>query len=152
MGAVNFTCTVTGKNGADVHIPTCSFNPAQVTIGATSGAQSTLTLKTTAGASGSVVHASSSWRPAATVLAVLVFFTLPKRRRKMGNWIGVFLLMVMARWTSACGGGGSPSSSPPPTGGGTPGTTQDTYTVTFRAADAATGTATAQDYFNFTVQ
>jgi hypothetical protein len=79
-------------------------------------------------------------------------FALPKRRQKIGPWVGMLLLIVMAGWISACGGGGSPSSStPPPTGGGTPGTTPDTYTVTFRAADA-TGTVTAQNYFNFNVQ
>jgi hypothetical protein len=42
------------------------------------------------------------------------------------------------------GGGGGGGSS-------IPGTTPDTYTVTFKAADAATGTVTAQDYFKFTV-
>jgi hypothetical protein len=48
--------------------------------------------------------------------------------------------------TSTGGGGGGGG------GGGNPGTTPDVYTVTFRAADAATGTVTAQDEFNFTVQ
>jgi hypothetical protein len=151
-GAVNLTCAVTGKNGADIHIPTCSFSPTSVSISGTDAVQSTLTLKSTAGTSSSVVHTSSSWKPAATVLAVLVLFALPKRRQKIGPWVGMLLLIVMAGWISACGGGGSPSSStPPPTGGGTPGTTPDTYTVTFRAADA-TGTVTAQNYFNFNVQ
>jgi hypothetical protein len=36
-------------------------------------------------------------------------------------------------------------------GGGTLGTTADVYTVNFRAADATTGTITAEDYFTFTV-
>jgi hypothetical protein len=150
-GAVNMTCSVTGSKATDIHLPTCSFNPAQITIGGTGGGQSTLTLKTTAPTSSSVIHARSSWKPGSVVLALLVLFTLPRRRKRgMGRWMGVLLLVATAGWISACGGSGSSAS--PPVGGGIPGTTADVYTVTFRAADAATGTVTAQDAFRVTVQ
>jgi hypothetical protein len=50
----------------------------------------------------------------------------------------------------ACGGGSS-GSTPPVGGNVSPGTNSDLYTITFRAADAATGTLTAQDYFTLSV-
>jgi len=154
-GAVNLTCTVTGKKAADVHIPTCSFSPAQVSIGASGGAQSTLAINTTAGTSASMRCEPPGWKPATAVLALLFLWFVPARGRRFRSSLGlVLLLLVVTAWVSACGGGSSASTGGGSggSGGKSGGTTADTYTVTFRAADAATGTVTAQDSFNFTVQ
>jgi hypothetical protein len=55
----------------------------------------------------------------------------------------------------ACGGTGSAASthtSSTGAGASAGGTTPDTYTVTFKAVDAATGTVSAADYLTITVQ
>ena len=151
-GAVNLTCTVTGKNPGDAHIPTCSFNPAQVNITGTDAAQSNLAVATTPRTSASLRSEPSPWKPATAVLALLFLCFVPSRRRRFRASLGLVLLFsVVAAWASACGGGSSPSTGGGG-GGGNPGTTADVYTITFRAADAATGTVTAQDYFYVTVQ
>lgn len=152
-GAVNMTCSVAGTNPSDVHVPTCSFNPAQVVLTQNGGAQPILTLNTTAATSSSAGDAHLPWTPALPVLAVLVLGSLSKRRRSVGTWIGMLVLFSITGWISACGGSGSTTTTKPPTGGGgTPGTSADVYTVTFKAADAATGTVTAENYFKVTVQ
>jgi trimeric autotransporter adhesin len=151
-GAVNLTCTVTGKNSGDAHIPTCSFSPSQVTIGATGGAQSNLVVNTTAGTSASLRVTGSPWKPATVAVALLFLWFMPLRHRRFRTSLGlVLLLWIVMASVSACGGGPS-SSTGSGGGGGSSGTTADTYTVTFRAADAATGTVTAQDYFSIIVQ
>jgi hypothetical protein len=50
-----------------------------------------------------------------------------------------------------CGGSGGSGSTPAATSNAATGTTPDTYTVTFRAADAKTGTLTAQESFTISV-
>lgn len=156
-GAVNLSCTVTGKNATDVHVPTCAFNPSQITLGAAGGGTSSLVLNTTARTSASVGEAPLLWKPATAIAALLICWFMPMRSRRFRNSLSLVLLLCLAvGWVSACGGGSSqPTSGGSGTGGsggGTSGTTADVYTVTFRAADAATGTVTAQDYFNLTVQ
>lgn len=151
-GAVNLTCSVTGSKQTDIHIPTCSFNPAQVSIAtANGGATSTLSLNTTAATTSSAADSHLPWKPALPVLAVLVLGSLSKRRGRIGNLIAILLFVCITAWVSGCGGSGSSSSGGGGGGGGAPGTSADTYTVTFKAVDAATGTVTAQDYFNFSV-
>lgn len=156
-GAVNLTCSVTGKNASDVDLPTCSFNPTQVNVTSpTVAVNSTLTINTTA-ASASFLHVPRTFlwsRGSGSVLAILLMFGIRGLRRNPSRFLGVFLLFFLLATTSACGGGGTSTGGGGgggSGGGGNPGTTADTYTVTFHASDAATGTVTAQDYFNFTV-
>ena len=159
-GAVNLSCTVAGRNAADIHVPTCAFNPAQITLGDTGGGTSSLVLNTTARTSASVGEAPLPWKQATAILALLICWFMPMRSRRFRNSLSLIVLLCLAAgWVSACGGGSSPSTSGGSgsggsggSGGGTSGTTADVYTVTFRAADAATGTVTAQDYFKVTVQ
>ena len=154
-GTVNLTCSVTGANPVDVHIPTCGFSPTQVIISNTNSGQSTLTLSTTSGSSSSNADKQLPWRPAVPALAIVLFGVLSIRKRRIGAWMAMILLVAMTAWISACGGGSGSTTGGGGGGGGgggTSGTSPDTYTVTFKAADAATGTVTAQDYFQFTVQ
>jgi hypothetical protein len=156
-GAVNLTCSVTGTKSTDVNIPQCSFNPATVTITNTQAAQSTLTVTTTApGTSAAVIPQDRIWTTTrySLTLACIIFLGFSTRRRAF-TMLRVVLCLVALGGIVACGGGGS-STAPPNNGGGgggstIPGTTPDTYTITFHAADAATGTATAQDYFTLQV-
>jgi len=150
-GDVNLTCTVAGKNANDQHIPTCSFNPAKVTI-TNQAANTSLTLATTALTQSSMArpNRSAPWGPGVIALASLLLFLVPGKRLRRRYFLILAMLTVCLGWVTACGGGGGPSGGG---GGGTtiPGTTADTYIVTFRAVDAATGKVTAQDYFNFIV-
>ncbi|WP_058188359.1 Ig-like domain-containing protein [Terracidiphilus gabretensis] len=154
-GNVNLTCTVTGTSSSDQYIPTCSFNPTQVNITNTQAVESTLTINTTA-ASTSMLRRNGSGNPIAAgtvALTFLALLALPVRRIRQCYLLAVITLLLVLSGVNACGGGGSSGGGSGGGGGGTsvPGTTADTYTVTFKAADAATGTVTAQDYFKITV-
>jgi hypothetical protein len=58
------------------------------------------------------------------VLALLVFFGIPARRRGWRAMLGAFILLATLGSLAACGGGGSSG------GGGNPGTTAGSYTFT----------------------
>jgi hypothetical protein len=83
------------------------------------------------------------------VLAYVILLGFPGRRRSFALFRIVVCVAVLGG-ILACGGGSS-GSTPPVGGNVSPGTTSDLYTITFRAADAATGTLTAQDYFTLSV-
>ena len=154
-GAVNLTCSVAGKKTNDQNIPTCGFNPAQVNITDPKAAVETLlTVNTTAQTSNAVKVSHVRWvrSPNAIALGALVLCMLPIRRfRRRFLLIAAMLLFVGG--FSSCGGGSIGGSGGGSGGGNTiQGTTPDTYVISFRAVDAATGTVTAQDYFNIAVQ
>jgi hypothetical protein len=157
-GAVNMTCSIAGKNSGDQHIPTCTFSPAQVAvINSTQAAQSTLTINTTAATSGALRNPMGSpwFVSGSTTLATMLLLGISAKRFRRRYLLGIAIAMLAIGGAIGCGGGGVPGSGSSGGegggGGGTPGTTPDTYTVTFRAADAATGAVTAEDYFSFTV-
>ena len=132
-GQVNLSCAVTTAVVNPTDPPTCSL-PTSVTVSGGAAATATLTVKTTAGTT--ALNESFRLGLPGTVLAALLFFGLPKRRRLAGLFA---LLLVMAS-AGAIGCGGSSGSG----GGGTSGgTTAGTYTVTVTAVDAATGNITA---------
>ncbi len=152
-GAVNLTCSVTGTKSTDVNIPQCSFSPATVTLTDSNTVQSTLTVTTTGpGTSAALVPSNRLWLAGqeTLTLACLVFFGFSGRRRSL-TILRAVLCLVVLEGIMACGGG---TSGNPGGGGGSgtnKGTSQDTYTITFHAADAATGKLTAQDYFTLQV-
>jgi hypothetical protein len=83
------------------------------------------------------------------MLACLLLFGWPGRRRTL-TVLSIVLCGLALGGMMACGG--SANGSAPAAGASVAsGTTPDTYTVTFRAVDAATGTLTAQDYFTISV-
>jgi len=154
-GAVNMTCSVTGNNSGDQYIPTCSFHPTQIMVSNTQAGQTTLTVNTTAATSSALRYpANHRWWVGGTALAAMLLFGISARRFRRSYLLFVLTLCLATGWVIGCGGGGSSGGNGGGNGGGgggTAGTTADIYTVTFRAADAATGTVTAQDYFTFTV-
>jgi len=153
-GALNLTCSVAGKNPTDQNIPTCSFNPAQVNVTDPQLAVGTVFTISTTAPKRATAHSNHApiFVPLNDVtFAALVLCMLPIRRIPRHRLLLVLLVFVGA--LSACGGGGGGGVTAGASGGGStvPGTTPDTYTVTFRAVDLATGTVTAQDYFNVSV-
>jgi hypothetical protein len=64
------------------------------------------------------------------VLALLVFFGIPARRRAWRAMLGAFVLLVTLGSLAACGGGGSSGGNNNGTGTANPGTTAGNYTFT----------------------
>ncbi|MFL6302489.1 MAG: Ig-like domain repeat protein [Candidatus Sulfotelmatobacter sp.] len=156
-GAVNLTCLVTGTRSSDINIPTCSFSPGKVTITNSQDVQSMLTVTTTAAGTTAAADASGNrgWSVlhdvvrGGSMLACLLFFGWPGRRRSL-TMLSILLCGFALGGMMACGG--SASASAPGAGSNAAlGTTPDTYTVSFRAVDAATGTLSAQDSFTISV-
>jgi hypothetical protein len=82
------------------------------------------------------------------VLAWLVFWGIPARRRRWRALLPGLALLFVASATIACGGGGGSGGG----GGQTiPGTTPGSYTITVKAADASTGGITGSASVNLTV-
>jgi hypothetical protein len=153
-GAVNLTCSVTGAHSSDVNVPTCSFANATVTITNTLSVQSTLTVATTAAgttssADDSAGHPWSAVRGGA-MLACLLCFGIGGRRRALTT-LSILVCGFALGGMVACGGTGGGRGLATTSGNAAAGTTPDTYTVTFRAVDAATGTLTTQNSFTISV-
>jgi hypothetical protein len=83
------------------------------------------------------------------MLACLLFFGWPGRRRSL-TVLSILLCGFALGGMMACGGSAN-GSAPAAASNASSSTTPDTYTVTFRAVDAATGTLTAQDSFTLSV-
>jgi hypothetical protein len=134
-GQVNLSCAVTTSVASPTDPPTCSV-AAAVTIAGTTAATATLTVTTTAGTT--ALNAPFRFGLPGTALAALLFFGVPKRRRRLAGYFALLMLMATAG-AMGCGSSGSSGG-----GGGTKGgTTAGTYTVTVTAVDAATGNITA---------
>jgi uncharacterized membrane protein len=124
-GTVSLTCAITSAPSGAIDSPTCSLSPASATT------TSTLTVNTTA-ATTTRNNTSKPFWPAAggAVLALLVFFGIPARKRNWTAMLGLLLLFVSAA-AIGCGGGSGGGG-----GGGNSGTTAGTYTVTVTGTSA----------------
>ncbi len=138
-GTVTLTCAITPAASSDP--ATCSFASPSVTLSGTTAQTDVLTVSTTA-ASADLVYPKlgngNGWLGAGggAILALLVFFGIPARRRSWRSMLSILVAMVALGVLSSCGGGSSSSGG----GGSTPsnpGTSQGTYTVT--VTGAATG-------------
>jgi hypothetical protein len=154
-GNVALTATVTASPANALDPPTFSFgatNPVSIT-GAAAGT-ATLTILTTASTTGSCTasnkteHGIPWYTGGGAVLACVLFFGIPGRRRGWRTMLGMLaLLLALTTGTLACGsGGGSANCAPGPT---TPGTTPGNYTIT---VSGASGTTTATGNVVLTVQ
>jgi subtilase family serine protease len=129
-GTVTLNCSLTGQPSGAANLPTCSASGTVALSATTKSGSATLTVTTTPSTT------SELRKPAGrdglfgagggAVLALLVFFGIPARRRSWRAMLGMVVLLVTLGSLAACGGGGS-------SGGGTttiPGTTAGTYTFT----------------------
>jgi len=156
-GNVTLTASVTSSPTGAIHPPTLSFgSTGTVGITGTAAGTATLTISTTAASSpgctntnGSSQREQTSWYPTAgSVLALVVFFCIPARRRAWRGLTGLVLLLAACSvGLTACGGGG---------GGGTScsnaiaaGTTTGSYTI---SAWANSGSITNNTTLTLTVQ
>ncbi len=140
-GTVTLTCqflttTAAGGDGA-----TCTGGGAGSPVTLGSSGTVVFTVGTTAKVGVLAyprIHGNGrGWLGGGAVLALLVFFGIPARRRAWRQMLGVLALVAVLGGLAACGGGSSGSSG----GGGTsdPGTTAGTYTFTVVATGTATG-------------
>ena len=132
---VALTCTVTTALPSPNDPPTCGLAPNSLSnFSGTTAQTSTLTVTTTAATAGLVrpnFLNGKGWMGAGSgaVLAVLIFFGIPARRRSWRSMLGLLVAMAVIGAFSSCGGGSSGGGGGGG-GGGNTGTTEGTYTVT----------------------
>ena len=130
-GTVALSCVIATMPSGAADVPACTITPSTpITLG--SGASSgtaTATFITTAPIASLVRPRVGGWEEAGgTVLALLVFFGIPSRRRSWRALAGLWVIALALAGLSACG-----SSTVNASGGGAnsnPGTTPGTYTYT----------------------
>jgi subtilase family serine protease len=125
-GSVALTAQITASPTGANDLPTLSFgSTSPVVISSASAGTATLTISTTAPTTGALAlppQPSSRWIGAGgAVMACLVFFFIPVRRRSWLRRVSVVLIAVFAGLAIACSGG---------SGGGTPPPSKITPTVT----------------------
>ena len=137
---VNLACAVTTSISNPTDPATCSL--ASLSVASGSGTD-VLTVTTTA-ATNAMNRPSKLFWPSAggAVLALLVFFGIPARKRNWQRMLCLFLLFVSAAGMGCGGGGGNK-------GGGNTGTTPGTYTVT---VTGTSGSITMNTTVTLTVQ
>lgn len=125
------------------YLPTFSFSPSSTVRLTSSGAQQvTMTVNTTAASTAALHRPALPWYgEGGAVLACLLLFGLPARRRRWLSVLGLAVLFAaLAGGVTACGGGGSG------TGGGTSvvGTTPGAYTFIVTGSSGSTTVFSSQ--------
>ena len=150
-GTVSLSCALTSSPSGAVNLPSCSPG-GTITLSATATSGSaTLAVSTTPAtiesdavkksAGNILVRAGSG-----ALLALLVFFGIPARRKAWRAMLGAVVLLMSLGSLAACGGGSS--------GGGTttiPGTTAGTYTFTVTATGSPAISSVQSQTFTVTV-
>ena len=137
-GIVTLTCALTSSPAGASDLPTCSFGGAG-TVTLNSGTQTgtaKVTINTTAASTSALVYPNSrgqGWAGAGggAVLAFLLFFGIPAKRRTWQAMLGMVMLMAALGSLAACGGGGSGGGGGG--GGGGTGTTAGACTFSITA-------------------
>jgi hypothetical protein len=147
----NVTLTATSNYpSADPAAPTFSFGTTSpVNITGASAGTATLTITTTASSTSGCTAVNLKPRGVpwyaggSAVLACVLLFGIPARRRRWLTLLGMMALLVaLSSGVLACGGGGGGGGCTPTN---VPGTTAGTYTITVTgtsSATTATGTVT----------
>lgn len=151
-GTMNVTCALTQSPSGAQSLPTCSLNPASVTLAAGGSGTTTLTVKTTAASSSAAVPPSglNPWGlGGGTALAGLLLVGIPFRHRRRWLAMLIFVWMAVNTLVVGCGGGGSSNSSPVNT---TPETTAGNYIFKLTGTDSSNASVTASAIVSVTVQ
>jgi alpha-L-arabinofuranosidase len=140
-GAVAMTCAITSSPSGAIDLPTCGLATPSVTISGATAQTDVLTLNTTAATTSLNKPANPFWHSTGgAVLALLVFFGVPARRRRWLSMLGLLVFFVSMA-AIGCGGGGGGGAG----GGGSSntGTTAGDYVVTVTATSGSlTSTST----------
>jgi subtilase family serine protease len=156
-GTVTLTCALTtSPSGANSsYLPTCAATSGLSTVTMTSGTASgtgSVTVSTTA-ASAALAYPKLPGKSrglfgagSGALLALLLFFGIPARRRSWRSMLGILVLMAALGSLAACGGGSSGGSTT-----SNPGTTAGTYTFTVTGTGNPTVTPAPTTTFTVTV-
>jgi hypothetical protein len=148
------TCSLTTSPTGAVSLPTCSASGTITYTNGTATGSGTATVYTTATSTVEMVRPKlpgggmKGWLGAGSgaVLALLVFFGIPARRRNWRSMLSILVVMVVIGTLASCGGGSSGG------GGGTttiPGTTAGNYT--FSVSGTGNDPANTTEATTFTV-
>jgi hypothetical protein len=151
-GTVTLTCALTTSPAGASDLPTCSpaANAGTITVTAgTPGGTGMVTVATTMATASMKRPRIGGWAEAGSgaVLALLVFFGIPARRRGWRAMLGSFILLATLGSLAACGGGGSSGGG----GGGNSGTTTGSYTFTVTGTGSDPSKTTQTATFTLTV-
>ena len=153
-GTVSFpgsACVLTAAPTGASYVPTCSISGSITYAAGTPSGSATATIFTTA-ASAELVYPKlgpgKGWLGAGSgaVLALLVFFGIPARRRSWRAMLGMVALAAALASLSACGSGGASGGS-----SGIAGTTSGSYTFTITATGSPAITPAPTTTITFTV-
>jgi hypothetical protein len=132
-GTLNLTCSLTASPAGAQGLPTCSLNPVSMNLASRGSGSAVMTVNTTAASPASA--RLNFWRMSGgPVLAALIMFGIPLRRKRWASALMV-LLVTIAGGVIGCGGGGS--ASPKSVQATAQATTVGSYTFTVTATDAA---------------
>jgi hypothetical protein len=155
-GSATLSCALTTSPAGASDLPSCtvgSLSPSTLTTTATA----TATVTTTAATADLMVPKvgnGKGWLGAGSgaLLALMVFFGIPARRRSWRTMLGVLVMLAALGALSSCGGGVSSSGG----GGGTnpsnPGTTAGSYTFTVTATGTPSVSPAPSTTFTVSVQ
>ncbi len=155
-GTINITCSLTSSPVGAQSLPTCSLNPASVSMPQGGNKTTTLTVNTTAAADSAQARPSvpKPWRfgKEGAILAIVLLFGVPARRR---HWAAMLLLLWVLGVAGAvgCGGGEGGGTNPaPPINPGTPATTAGSYIFAVTGTDSTNSSITSSTTVAITVQ
>jgi trimeric autotransporter adhesin len=155
-GSVSFVCSLTSSPAGAVDVPSCTPPGSPITLpGTTTATISITTTAETSDLSVPKIHDGKGWLGAGSgaLLAVLVFFGIPARRRSWRSMLGVLIALVALGAMASCGGvgGGGSGSGGGGSGGGNPGTTAGSYTFTVTGSGTPAVTPAPTATITFTV-
>jgi hypothetical protein len=136
-GTASLTCALTSSPSGAVDQPTCSLSPTTVTLSSTSASGTvTASVATTAATTSQLVRPEPhgkgrEWLGGGAVLAFLIFFGIPARRRSWRSMLSAFLVMAVLAGLSGCG-----DFWQAPGGNTADGTTTGNYTFTVTGTGA----------------
>jgi sugar lactone lactonase YvrE len=152
-GTMNLTCALTSSPNGAQSLPTCSLNPASVTLAAGANGTSTFTVNTTAASNSALARPSRKnlWGlgGGGALLAVVFLVGIPSRRRR---WLSMLAIVFIAVAACTIGCGGSGGSGGGGGGNGTPATTAGNYTFTVTGTDSANSKITVSTTVTISVQ
>ena len=144
-GIATLTCALTSSPTSAVDLPTCALSPTTVDFSSTSSGNVTATISTTAATTaqfaipdrrGKGSHGKEWMGGGSAILALLVFFGIPARRRSWRSMLGALILLAALGSLSACG-----DFWQAPSGNSAAGTTSGNYTFTITGTGTPTVTA-----------
>lgn len=127
-GTVSLNCALTTSPSGAVNLPTCSPGGTITLSASVTSGTATLTVSTTP----TTIESDAAKKSASNrlsdagggaLLALLVLFGIPARRKAWRAMLGMIVLLLALGTLEACGGGGSGTTT-------IPGTTAGTYTFT----------------------